>query len=144
MVPRLNEMSSLWDYTEPINSRIFRKARNLSEDSQKTLAQLREKYASLGFLLLHYTVDDQSRKQLDLPLRRVIRSRTSSSPSNLPDKLLDASSLRDFVEAICTDSAEAIKASTNCLGVGPEGFPLKSSQSYLVSLLRLASISSYR
>ncbi len=116
MVPRLNEMSSLWDYTEPINSRIFRKARNLSEDSQKTLAQLREKYASLGFLLLHYTVDDQSRKQLDLPLRRVIRSRTSSSPSNLPDKLLDASSLRDFVEAICTDSAEAIKAFDQLFG----------------------------
>jgi hypothetical protein len=57
MVPRLTkEADPLVEYTEPINSRIFRKADRLNKEKQHLFEELRQKYMSLGFLVLHFIV----------------------------------------------------------------------------------------
>jgi hypothetical protein len=56
MRPRLrDEAEPLVEYTEPINSRIFRTAGALSAERQEKFKALREQYAGLAcFALQHY------------------------------------------------------------------------------------------
>lgn len=111
MVPRLRgEVEPLVEYTEPINSRIFRKADQLNGDSQQRFIELREKYDTLAFLALHHYVDLPLRRRPDLPLRTASQNRTANGQLNLSDELLDATCLRDFVDVICREAQEAVRA----------------------------------
>lgn len=119
MMPRLREeVDALVEYTEPINTRIFRKADELDEHSQQLFIQLREKYADLAFLALHFYLPSPMLKSRrpDLPLRKVIQNRKDSGMTNLPDELLDATCLRDFVDIICRHAREGIGAFDQVFG----------------------------
>jgi restriction system protein len=119
MVPRLREeVEPLWEYTEPINSRVFRKADKLDEGSQKRFNELREKYRSLGFLALRFFVMPEmlETERPELPLRKAYKDRKVQGPSNISEDLLDAESLRDFLEIICRDSRKGIAAFDQLFG----------------------------
>jgi hypothetical protein len=72
-VPRIyQEADALIEYAEPINSRIFRKARSLSEEAQRRFVELRDEYAALGFLALGIWANRTVHKlaPLELPLKK--------------------------------------------------------------------------
>lgn len=119
MIPRLRkEVDPLVEYTEPINSRIFRKARRLDTGKQQIFKQLREKHMYLGFLPLPYLVSGYMEGIVrfpDLPLRKNIQN-LKAIETNLPDDLLDATYLRDFVDIFCRHAQEAIAAFDQVFG----------------------------
>ena len=111
MVPHLREeVDALVEYTEPINTRVFRKADELDEHSQQRFIQLREKYADLAFLALRVYLPEPILKSKcpDLPLRKAVQSKKGLGKTNLPEELLDATCLRDFVHITCKHAREGI------------------------------------
>jgi restriction system protein len=110
MAPLLQkEVDPLIEYTEPINSRIFRKADALSEERRERFKQLRDKYFGLGLALLPLFFDLPGQSIEDafsaLPLRSsLIEGRLDS----LPAAVLDAPALRPLTEALCDAFREAI------------------------------------
>jgi len=105
-------LDPLLEYTEPINSRIFRKADALPESARKEFIHLREEYRDFGNGLLPlwigipgFTSGPMTPK---LPLRAVLDKRQELRP-RIPDAVLDAHSLRDFISAVEKEAAAAIK-----------------------------------
>lgn len=119
MIPRLREeVDPLVEYTEPINSRIFRKAGRLARKKQELFEQLRQKYESLGFFAVYFLASEftgQNVHLLSLPLRENIRN-LKAVQTNLPDELLDATYLRDFVDILCRLAKEGIAAFDKVFG----------------------------
>lgn len=119
MIPRLwKEVEPLVDYTEPINSRIFRKADKLDTEKQQIFKQLRQKHMLLGFLPVPYLVSKFAKGMVrlpDLPLRKNALD-LKEMETNLPDDLLDATCLRDFVDILCKHAQEAIAAFDQVFG----------------------------
>jgi len=119
MIPRLREeVDPLVEYTEPINSRVFRKADKLTTEKQQLFKQLRQKYMSLGFLALRFIIAEFAGEMVNmpnLPLRRNIRD-FRAVQTNLPDDLLDAIYLRDFVDILCRHAQEGIAAFDQVFG----------------------------
>ena len=111
MAPRLrSETESLVEYIEPFNARVFRKADRLPESSQKRFAELREKWASLGFLAQHLFVGIGflGERPPQLPLRAPGQTQ-STRYENLPEEVLDATCFRDFVGNICRIARRGIE-----------------------------------
>jgi len=111
MLPRLErETLPLVEYTEEVNSRIFRKADRLSEASQKRFVELRRRWQDLGFLSQHLFVGLQlfEDRLPQLPLRVPDQPGESIRRQNLPDRVLDATCLRDFTNDICDAAREGI------------------------------------
>jgi len=115
MVPRLRkEVDALVEYTEPINSRIFRKADQLDEPSRRRFLQLRKDYAELAFLaavfygLELFAPTELKPRALDLPMRRALQGKRELSKTTIPGEILDATCLRDFVDLICKYAREGI------------------------------------
>lgn len=102
------EAEALIEYTEPMNSRIFRKADSLSDEARSWFRELRDKYATLGFLALtiwsNQTFD--KRASLELPLRKAQENGVGSAP-NLPMDLLEAKSLRSFLDIYARHAHQA-------------------------------------
>ena len=100
------ESDALLEYTEPINTRIFRKADRLPPEKQTQFRRLRETYADLGrafILLLHQLPDSPGIPDLrdlpvlpSLPLRRLFRT----VEPRLPDDVLDATALRTLLDLL--------------------------------------------
>jgi len=100
---RLSDIADpLIEYTEPINSRIFKKAQRLDSDKQKKFIELRQKYQILGILPIRYLV---ARARITLPLRNKL---INTGDHGLPDDLIDAIYLQDFVDIYCRYAIEAI------------------------------------
>lgn len=100
MVPTLlREGDALREYTEPVNSRIARKAADLPTNPQGQFRQLREKYAvgSLGLLMLWLSSSMDKPKIPVLPLRL---SLGLAAPEVLPADILDAPALRPLMNAV--------------------------------------------
>ena len=113
MFRRLGEEANpLVEYTEPINSRIFRKADRLDTKKQQHFRQLRKKYQTLGFFVILVSSGSILR---NLPLRRKIQN-LKAIETGLPDDLLDAIYLRDFVEILCRHAREAVAAFDQVFG----------------------------
>jgi hypothetical protein len=95
----LQEGNALHEYTEPINSRIARKANALSPDQQEEFRWLQERYAIPSFMLLTCWQDPLRRKPMVplLPLRSLLGSRT---PTGLQADILDAPALRPLMTAV--------------------------------------------
>jgi hypothetical protein len=112
LVPRVAEAADpLIEYTEPINTRIFRKADNLPEERQSEFKALRNKYLGLGALALPLSIRIRffDRSQLELPLRtRVERLNQNNEDIWMPDDLLDTCTLRAFLDALCRNASLAI------------------------------------
>jgi len=118
MMPHLQHVvEPLVDYTEPINSRVFRKADELDEQRQNRFSYLRGQYADLAFLALHHylPIPLNMRSYPDLPLRKTTGTEKSNR-TNLPDEVLDAECLRDFVDAICKHANEGLASFDEVFG----------------------------
>jgi restriction system protein len=112
MIPTFYKRTDpLVEYTEFLNSRIFKKADRLPEASRLKFKELRAKYLPLSVMLspLHPAFPGPP-VELLLPLRlRVVGSAIDASEVAVPDGVLDAGSLRGLLEAylLGVDSAIA-------------------------------------
>lgn len=112
MIPTFYKRTDpLVEYTEFLNSRIFKKADRLPEAARMKFKELRAKYLPLSVMLspLHPAWPEPS-VELLLPLRsRVISSGMDVPDVAVPDAVLDAASLRGLLEAylLSVDSALA-------------------------------------
>lgn len=101
MAPCLRkEADPLVEYTEPINSRIFRKADALDSERSEKFEALREKYFGLGMGFMPMYMEIPGRTQgpmsLDLPLRDAM---IEKYVDYVPATVLDATALRPLLEA---------------------------------------------
>lgn len=115
MIPRLrSELHELQPYTEPLCSVPYNKEGEFPKERFRELCQ---KYADLAFFALHlYTPMPGLRTEpLRLPLRDVFEVK-SPRYAGMPDDLLDATCLRDFVDIICRHSREGIAAFHDLFG----------------------------
>ena len=104
MLPRLREEAEpLVDYTEPVNSRIFRKADALTPELQNEFGKLRDQYQVLAFLALHLYISPLYARQSlpELPLKTGVRPEHMNIDGGLPPDLLEATSLRQFLDIMC-------------------------------------------
>jgi restriction system protein len=101
MVPRLHEEAEpLREYTESLNSRIFKKADQLTSVQRKWFRTLREKHRMLGYttyLIFGLPGVANGATIPELPLRVATPSKF---PGELPDDVLDASALRPLMTAL--------------------------------------------
>jgi len=111
MAPTIAEQTdALHDYTESINSRIFRKADALPPDRQERFKVLRERYSTLaaGNLMFHPAALDwlwsANTPLPNLPLRNIYRGESDL----VPDDVLDATALRPLMDALIEHSRRAI------------------------------------
>lgn len=105
------EANRLVSYTEPINAGIFRKADALPKDQQQAFIQLRGKYQDIAFLALsiyRFWVGLGEDRFPTLPLL----SRNNGGldiGENLPEELMRATSLREFLEILLTHVHSGLK-----------------------------------
>ena len=103
MLPRLfQESDALIEYTEPINSRIFRKADALSPAQQERFMQLRSQYQALAYLALHLSIQihhpAMQVKIPQLPIKNGMRVDYRNIEGGIPPELCEASTLREFLD----------------------------------------------
>lgn len=100
MAPVLQkEGDALYEYTEPINSRIARKASALSPERQKLFRQLQECYARASFVLMRLWVNPLTGKP-KVPLLPLRSSLGPQAPTDLPTDILDAPALRPLMGVV--------------------------------------------
>jgi restriction system protein len=103
------EADPLVEYTEPINSRIFRKADALPDDRREQFKALREKYFGLGmgFIPMYVGIPGRSESPTipDLPLRDTM---IETYVDYVPAQVLDATALRPLLGALKDAYASAI------------------------------------
>lgn len=108
LAPSLASISEpLVDYTEPMNTRIFRKADALSKEKQLQFIQLRERYAELAFfaLALYMPMSTRCGAALILPL---VRSKHDSK-HGLPADLMHETLLRPFLTKLTAHIEHGIR-----------------------------------
>ncbi len=117
MVSRLfDEAGPLVEYTEPFNSRIFRKADALSAERKGRFRDLRKEYAPLAFLGLRMYAGGpvlSSRPQLPLCETSTAQDLTGGT---IPTGILEAAALRDFLEIYLSHAQEGIAAFDRIFG----------------------------
>jgi hypothetical protein len=107
------EAAPLIEYTEPVNSRIFRKVDSLPAERRETFRSLRERHLGLGAVALQYLVPaigplTNIDRRPRVPLRSQLERGLSEGALTLPDSILDASCLRSLLAAILEAAAAAI------------------------------------
>lgn len=118
MAPRLfREVGPLIEYTEPINSRIARKAGRLTVERRSDFEALRQRYSALALGLMPLYVDVPGLTAAptlpQLPLRE---SMASDRPGLFPDPVLDAPVLRVLLDELTVAFATAIAAFDDVFG----------------------------
>ena len=118
MSPTLaDEVDPLHEYTEPINSRIFRKADALPEKNRARFKLLRERYmplAATNFFFFPVVLDflgtGETVTPPELPLRKDAADVGTPNVKlrEIPDDILDANALRPLMEAMVVHSHRAI------------------------------------
>lgn len=111
-VPHLYKVAGpLAEYAEPINSRILRKADALTPEAFQQFRLLREKYQQLATLAmpLFFPALLTGNPRLTPPLRVALSDQTAQASANLPQDLLDARSLREFLEVYILRFTEAVQ-----------------------------------
>lgn len=107
------ELDPLFEYTEPINSRIFRKADALPGSAKKEFGRLRDKHSAVGMLLPLFFFAGGTLagmpdvKMPDLPLGQRLTSDRRAA-TGLPPEILDAQTLRALLEAVTAYARLAI------------------------------------
>ena len=98
------ELDPLFEYTEPINSRIFRKADKLPAQSQARFKELRQEHHLQAFLFmpLLYPMPRITEGPMTppLPLRSLVESDAAPAIEGLPSDILDTEAIRPFFEAV--------------------------------------------
>lgn len=117
MSPAIAEATDpLHEYTEPINSRVLRKADVLPDERRSAFIALRNKYRPLTVtnFALHPVVIDNGLSSVaselpSLPLRASQRAPDGRAlVGALPNEVLDATALRSFMERLISHSQNAI------------------------------------
>ncbi len=113
MAPLLwQEADPLVEYTEPINSRIFRKADALPSERRNQFKLLREKHFVLGQGLISlwfpFPPLKDGLKPPRLPLRDLLARVPTEDIGQLPDDVLDATTLRALLNALVRSFRQAI------------------------------------
>lgn len=109
--PTLSEAADpLIEYTEPINSRIFRKADLLLDEKKNKFKELREKYFYLAMFALPLSLSENflsiKRPFPSLPLKESM-PHWDSLDVKLSDDILCASTLRELLEALSRNCISA-------------------------------------
>jgi restriction system protein len=108
-VPALRSVAEpLVDYTEPINSRVFRKADALDSSRQEQFRELRSVYNDLAFLALPLylrlpglaALSAGVRRRVGLPLRSSLRVQVSTATPSVSNDLLDCDNYRQLLEML--------------------------------------------
>jgi hypothetical protein len=98
MAPTLSAAGdALHEYTEPINSRIFRKADALKEPARQRFRELRDRYQVASLILMMFSFGVHGPTIPELPLRATLRTPAASM---LPAEILDAHALRPLMDAV--------------------------------------------
>lgn len=110
MVPRLySEADPLMEYTEPVNSRISRKADALTSIRRDQFKKLRRRYFALGVGLVPMYMESLGKTMgptmPSLPLRDTLADQLADQ---LPGSMLDAQALRSLLEAMTSEFRAAI------------------------------------
>lgn len=116
VVPRIEaEVDPLVEYTEPINSRIFRKADAMDEQSQRRFVELREQHREFAFFGLHFYALPKFRPDLlprgsvpPLPVPAEDVAKLHKLAPNLPLNILQATTLRQLFDRIGAHAREAL------------------------------------
>lgn len=95
----LKEGDALHEYTEPVNSRILRKASALPPDRQELFRRLRQRYEIPSFVLLMLWYAPFSRKP-EVPLLPLRSSLGPRAPTDLSAEILDAPALRPLMSVV--------------------------------------------
>lgn len=111
--PRIyEECNPLFSYSEPINSTVFRAARELNEKEVDRLGELRDTYGSLAFLALtcHISFGDSwSRKPDSASLSTMLLAALPKDSPHLSNIAIDAPlALRDFLDIVTNECARGI------------------------------------
>jgi restriction system protein len=112
--PRLaEETDPLHEYTEPINSRIFKRADALPEASREHFKALRDRHFPLAvqnFAFHPVVIDNNLSKAVDGPPSLPLRPMATEAKFEhvIPDDVLDATALRPLLEASIEHSSLAI------------------------------------
>lgn len=103
MVPRIKEESdALVEYTEPVNSRIFRKADALLPEAREQFIALREKYMFIAYFALHLSLWPSAIEELPaLPISRGMQPGGPPIEGGLPADVVEATSLRQLLDTLC-------------------------------------------
>ncbi len=98
----------LSEYTEPINSRIFRKADLLSKERQTKFKELRTKYFRLAVYasMLSFPFPEFRKPLPRVPLKKSLQD-LDFLGIDLPQDVLDAITLREFLEALLRNCISA-------------------------------------
>jgi restriction system protein len=117
MVSRLlDEADPLVEYTEPYNSRIFRKADALSAERKGQFRDLRKEYAPLAFLGLRmYAGGAELSSRPQLPLCQTSTAQVLTG-ATIPAGILEAAALRDFLELYLRRVQEGVEAFDRVFG----------------------------
>jgi restriction system protein len=113
------ETDPLVEYTEPINSRIFRKADLLPERRRKEFRRLRASHLALGSFCMLFAAHAVGAVQMflgrdtptplpPLPLRRTLGAQLKASGMSIADEILDANSYRSLLESTVGEAKAAI------------------------------------
>lgn len=106
MVKKLpTETEPLVDYTEPINTRVFRKADALPPESQERFRTLRRKYVALAFFALRFylPLSPYGDAPPELPIREHLPPLSTYGAENirgLPEDILQVNTLRGLLNSI--------------------------------------------
>jgi len=113
-IERANKaLDPLLEYTEPMNSRIFRKADALPGPAQTEFGRLRDKHRGVGMMLpLFFYPGEPPAEMLDfrmpdLPLAQRLTPHRRAA-TGLPPEILDATSFRALLDAITAYAHQAI------------------------------------
>lgn len=119
MIPQIQkETTALIEYTEPINSRIFRKADQLDDKSLQCFHKLRNNYADLAFLALLINTSEFRLfkfRSANLPLRKTL-SKNELSKTSIPSEILDATCLREVTDCIIKHTRKGVAAFDQLFG----------------------------
>jgi restriction system protein len=105
----------LFEYTEPINSRIFRKADALPESQRAEFVRLRKKHSLAPTVLMYIFLSAKDPIPFlsgqngppTLPLRAALSNRNPEIQEQIPASILDATSLRGLLNAVVEYSIAA-------------------------------------
>lgn len=114
-----NTTGALIEYTEPANSRVFRKADSLSTDQRQVFQGLRKAHFALGAFCSLITAEALGAFRLimgedaaisipRLPLRSSLSWRLDTIVPALPAPILDADSYRGLLQSVTTEAAKAV------------------------------------
>ena len=114
-------LDPLFEYTEPVNSRIIRKASALSESKRREFWRLQHAYSTASMALGIMFMDNPLSATVmpapfDLPLRETAWNRKEGEGEAFPDSILNAVSLRALMKAIIEYAEPIIKSFDDIFG----------------------------